>query len=692
MNRERSLDLLLIEDNPGDARYIEEILRDATGLPGRTMGNDGGSTAMRHQSTETGGELRLTHEMRLKDGLERVEDATPDAVLLDLNLPDSTGLETLETMLAAVEGTPVIVLTGHRDRETGIDAVRQGAEEYLVKDEITSDLLIRSVYHAIERKIHQRELKRYETLIQESTDVNAILEPDRTIRYLTPSVEHVLGYEPEELVGDDVFGYVHPDDRERVEETFSDILTDSEHRPTAEFRVQHNDGSWVVLEARGRNLLDDPMIDGLVIYTHEITERKENERQLERQREQLEALNQLNQIVQEITRAVIDRQTRDGIEETVCELLAASESYQFAWIGEVDTSTERVQPTTEAGASEYLDSITISVNPEDQHSSGPTGKAVRTQETQTVQDVLHDPEYEPWHGAARKYGFRSSAAIPIVHEETLFGVLNVYTERRYAFAGPERTVISQLGEIIGHAIAAVERKRALMSDELVELEFQITDVFEEMDADVTTDERISIERAVPVNDEFRVFGTTTPDGIAALEDLTEQLPTWKDLSVNGERVGTIEFEVLLSEPPIISAVTTSGGRVENAVFENGDLWLTVHLPQGADVRELIDTIKQTHPTAEPVARRQITRSTESAERIERAWANELTDRQRAALQVAYFSGFFEWPRKQSGEEVAESLDISPATFSQHMRIAQDKLLGALFDELVDVDDERNGGQ
>jgi PAS domain S-box-containing protein len=108
------------------------------------------------------------------------------------------------------------------------------------------------------------------------------------------------------------------------------------------------------------------------------------------QADQLAALNSLNEVVREITGAVVEQPTRDAIEETVCEHLAAAESYEFAWIGEVDPATDSFEVRAKAGAADYLEEITISVDPDDERSRGPTATALRTGEIQTINDVETD--------------------------------------------------------------------------------------------------------------------------------------------------------------------------------------------------------------------------------------------------------------------------------------------------------------
>lgn len=129
---EKALRLLLVEDNAGDARLIREMLAEAdpAGYELVTCGTIGGAEALLA--------------------------AGPDAVLLDLALPDGQGLETLECVKACAGDTPIVVLTGLGDDGTALRAVQEGAQDYLVKGEFDARTLIRSVRYAIERNRAER--------------------------------------------------------------------------------------------------------------------------------------------------------------------------------------------------------------------------------------------------------------------------------------------------------------------------------------------------------------------------------------------------------------------------------------------------------------------------------------------------------------------------------------------------------
>ncbi len=134
-----SLTILLIEDNPGDARLLRETLAAA----------------------DSGG-ISLEHVSDLRAGIERLAAGGIDGVLLDLGLPDSAGLDTLSKVQARSADLPVIVLTGLDDQALAQRAVREGAQDYLVKGEVDGDLLCRSIRYAVERKRADRALREME--------------------------------------------------------------------------------------------------------------------------------------------------------------------------------------------------------------------------------------------------------------------------------------------------------------------------------------------------------------------------------------------------------------------------------------------------------------------------------------------------------------------------------------------------
>jgi diguanylate cyclase (GGDEF)-like protein/PAS domain S-box-containing protein len=135
-----------------------------------------------------------------------------------------------------------------------------------------------------------KDKESYTFLVQKACDVMGVLEADGTIRYVSPAVENMLGYLPQELIGTKVFDYVHPDDFERASGALTETLKTPGILPPMGFRARSADGSWRHVEVVRNNLLDDPNVRGVVIDVRDITERvrvEEKLRALQRDSEEL---------------------------------------------------------------------------------------------------------------------------------------------------------------------------------------------------------------------------------------------------------------------------------------------------------------------------------------------------------------------------------------------------------------------
>lgn len=201
---EPAIRLLLVEDNPGDARLIEEMLRDA-------------ATS----------EFSITKAQTLAAATEHDIRSAFDAILLDMSLPDSHGIQTYLTMREHAEWVPIIVLTGLSDQSVALETVQKGAQDYLVKGCIDGEQLERAVRYARERGAILQELRASRSSLiatkeQLERALNGIKDDLQTARLvqraLLPRVEglvygtEVAGvYMPSEAVGGDLYDIVSID-------------------------------------------------------------------------------------------------------------------------------------------------------------------------------------------------------------------------------------------------------------------------------------------------------------------------------------------------------------------------------------------------------------------------------------------------------------------------------------------------
>jgi two-component system cell cycle sensor histidine kinase/response regulator CckA len=165
---------------------------------------------------------------------------------------------------------------------------REAELERLVAER-TQELL--QANEAAERALRESEA-RFRALIENSLDITSIVDAAQTVRYVSPSVERILGYSPGEIVGCPVLSFVHPEDLPFFAKVVEPAAADAGVMQTNEFRGRHRDGTWRLMEAVGLNLLDDPAVRGVVITSRDVTARRALESRLV-QAERLEAIGQL---------------------------------------------------------------------------------------------------------------------------------------------------------------------------------------------------------------------------------------------------------------------------------------------------------------------------------------------------------------------------------------------------------------
>lgn len=264
-------------------------------------------------------------------GLERIEAGDIDCVVAAYDLPDMDGLAFLRAVRELDPDLPFVMFPARGSEAIASEAVSLGVSEYLPRTGVDEEheALASYIETTVSRRRGELEIERvreqFEKLIRHSSDVVFVVDPEGTYQYLSPAVQTVLGYEPEELVGVNGFELVHPDDVEETMAEFFRAIENPDYRPEAEFRAEHQDGSWRWLEVRGQNLLDDPDVQGFVVNGRDVTERKEYERQA------AEQTDQLRRIAENLPETVIWM-----TDPTFAEVYYVSPGYEDIWGRPVD--------------------------------------------------------------------------------------------------------------------------------------------------------------------------------------------------------------------------------------------------------------------------------------------------------------------------------------------------------------------
>jgi len=174
--------ILAVEDDPGDFGLIQAYVRLA--------------------ELGTGDEKKqMTWAKTLADGISAARSNKPDIVLLDLSLPDSAGLATVQAMRAAVPGVPIVVLTGHNDNTLAAAALQAGAQDYLIKGQFDQNALGHAVRHALVRESLEARLRLFEVALNSVANGIVITDIHSSIQWVNPAFTQLTGFTLEETLG-----------------------------------------------------------------------------------------------------------------------------------------------------------------------------------------------------------------------------------------------------------------------------------------------------------------------------------------------------------------------------------------------------------------------------------------------------------------------------------------------------------
>ena len=410
-------------------------------------------------------------------------------------------------------------------------------------------------------------------------------------------------------------------------------------------------------------------------------ELRERDRRLQRQNRRLSQLNQVNAFIREIDQALVGAETREKVERAVCDRLTTDDRFAFAWIGETAPADGSLRPRAWAGDDRgYLDGVPLGPA-DDDASVEPTVRAALDREATLVSNVADDLRAGPWRAEAVSRDFQSVLAIPLAYDDVLFGTLTVYAARPDAFDGMVRSVLCELGDTVASAINAVQRKEALRSDTVVELEYEISDrsaVLSRLAGETGASIRLA-------GDVARDDGTTfvlaevegvSPDAVVEAAEGFVGVSEAKPIR-GGEETGFLGLRV--REDFVARVLADHGAVLQRLRATPAGLSLTVDVPDSVTVRSIDEVLSNTYDGAKLVAQREQTRGLPTRER-RAGLLDDLTERQLEVAQIAYHSGFFDAQREVTGRDVASMLDISHTAFYDHVRRIQRKLFASLFEE------------
>jgi len=426
---ERATQVLLVEDSPGDARLMREYL------------NEGGGRY----------EVRIAETLR--EAVESVGHWAPDAIVLDLGLPDSQGFDTFVGLQRATGDAPIIVLTGMDDEAVAMRTVHSGAEDYVVKGHLTPYLLGHSVRYAIERHRLRAALRESEThhrqLLEAAPCLVCTLSPDGTTRFVNAHIRELAGYRPEEIIGENWWEILYPpEQRAQV-----DVLYRAFERGDViaqEMTLRTKDGENRVVSWNSFNRWNE---DGRLVEIRgagvDITGRTRAEETLRRTNRALRMLSECNQ---RLVRAATERGLLDEMSDAVvrfggyaCCCIALKHGEDWSWDasvrangGDIDRSGEdtpccRITP---AALGEVAGGGELTIFDRDSACAGCAEAADGSCEGRVV------------------------ALLPLRSEDAMIGALAIAADDRASFGEEFVPLLRELADDLTYGIDSLRRRAA----------------------------------------------------------------------------------------------------------------------------------------------------------------------------------------------------------------------------------------
>lgn len=283
-------------------------------------------------------------------------------------------------------------------------------------------------------------------LVDHAREVLAVVDIGGNLLYANPAAERLLHRSATAEVGQNMFEYVHPDDRDTVMATFSDMAAVPGPGPLTRFRMRTSAGEWMWLETAATNLLNDPAVAAIVVTGRDVGDHMRVER-----------LSRMYRTLVWADQSLSRTADTDSLFRAVCDTAVAEGGLCLAWVGLVDG--DAVTPVAVSGEPRgYVSALGVSLGAEGR---GPTATAIVEDRPVAVVGV-DDPLLAPWREQFVAAGFASSCAVPIRQAGRVTAAFSVYAAEPEFFGAPEVDLLVELASHVSFALdrLAFEAERA----------------------------------------------------------------------------------------------------------------------------------------------------------------------------------------------------------------------------------------
>jgi diguanylate cyclase (GGDEF)-like protein/PAS domain S-box-containing protein len=315
-----------------------------------------------------------------------------------------------------------------------------------------------------ERKKMEAEVLREKALLDQLVETanESILLTDNqgTVLRVNREFVRMFGYEVNEAVGQNIDELLAPPRLLGEARALTKSVLQGERASFEAVRRRKN-GTLIDVSAIGAPIQFAGRQEAIYAIYRDITKRKKAEEDLKNSNEQLKKMYSFQNISRKLNQFLLRCENEDEIYKTVCDAFMKTDLIKFVWIGLIEEGTFDVKPAAYAGIEkEYINSIKAKWD-NSQYGKGPTGIAIKTQKPVIIGDIRTDPAYMPWRKEALKRGYLSIISLPIIHEGTVIGVLDVHSDKKDAFNKEDVEFLRELTGDIAIGIKSIRMEKNL---------------------------------------------------------------------------------------------------------------------------------------------------------------------------------------------------------------------------------------
>ena len=307
--------------------------------------------------------------------------------------------------------------------------------------------------------------KHFQALVENAVDIISLTDVNGIITYVSPALEKVTGFTPEEMIGTSFFSIMHPEYGEKWKWIFKGLSANPGVSIPSTNRFRHKNGSYVWVEGTVINLVNDENVCSIVANHRDITERKLAEQRLVN-------ASRLYAFISGINQAIVHAADEGTVFREACRVATEVGKFKMAWIGMIDSTAEKISMVESSGM--IPEDVRLFKNVH-YDNNGPLAAVINTGSYYVCNDIENELELDGWRQYAHQRTLRSFMVLPLKRDGIIVGTINLYSSELDLFDAREILLLEEVAGDISFALDVFEKEkhRKQMADKVTHSELQL---------------------------------------------------------------------------------------------------------------------------------------------------------------------------------------------------------------------------